>query len=59
MYRRLTLPIALCILILMSSCAVPIQKNLVPEAEAKSLVVKARNFLAAHELVSAVTIVIG
>jgi S1-C subfamily serine protease len=37
MYRKLALPIVLCTLILMSSCAVPVQKDLVPEAEAKSL----------------------
>ncbi len=37
MYRRIALPLALGTLILMSSCAVPVQKDLVPEAEAKSL----------------------
>jgi serine protease Do len=37
MYRKFALPIVLCTLILMSSCAVPVRKDLVSEAEAKSL----------------------
>jgi S1-C subfamily serine protease len=37
MYPKPVLPIVFCTLILMCSCAVPVQKDLVPEAEAKSL----------------------
>ena len=37
MYPKPVLSIVFCILILMTSCALPVQKDLVPDAEAKSL----------------------